>query len=87
MARLWGFQREHTIPDLAVVPFLKEKLNGCGVGVSGFESISAQLGTPNLLYNGYRVSFLEVKRPMCGVDNPHRLAQRTITSLCLFGMK
>jgi hypothetical protein len=27
-------------------------------------------GLPSLLYNGYRVSFLEVKRPGCGVDHP-----------------
>ena len=28
------------------------------------------LGPPSPLYNGYSVSFLEVKRPVCGVDHP-----------------
>ena len=27
-------------------------------------------GPPNLPYNGYRVSFLEVKRPVRGVNHP-----------------
>jgi hypothetical protein len=28
-------------------------------------------GPPSLLYNGYRVSISEVKRPGCGVNHPH----------------
>ena len=33
-------------------------------------------GPPSLLYNGYRVSFLGVKRPGRGVDHPSHLAPR-----------
>jgi hypothetical protein len=28
------------------------------------------LGPPSLLYDGYRLSFLGVKRPSCGIDHP-----------------
>ena len=33
-------------------------------------------GPPNLLYNWYRVSFTDIKRPERGADHPHHLAPR-----------
>ena len=33
-------------------------------------------GPPSLLYNGYRVSFPDVKRPERGVDHPPHLTPR-----------
>jgi hypothetical protein len=49
-------------------------------------------GSPNLLYNGYQVSFPGVKRPGRGVNHPPHLAPRLIkeyiyTSTPLLGLR
>ena len=33
--------------------------------------VKGRFSAPNLLQNGYRVSFSGVKRPGCGADHPH----------------
>jgi hypothetical protein len=41
-----------------------------GVGEIFRTRLDRPWGSPNLLYNGYRVSFPEIKRPGRGVDHP-----------------
>jgi hypothetical protein len=39
-------------------------------GESGDRIVVGSCGPPSLLYNGYRVVFLRVKRPWHGIDHP-----------------
>ena len=51
-------------------------LDGPGIESRGGGALSHPGAPPSPLHSGYRVFFLEVKRPGLGVDNPPKLAPR-----------
>ena len=61
-------------------------LDGPGFESWGGGSESVKIGPGALLYNAYRVSFLWVKRPRRGVDNPNPSSTevKEAVELCLY---